>query len=133
MTPLQAAELILILHAHAPDTVLAEITFDADMYVPPCPNGFPWGSGSQEEIASLALRGKVQLIASTISWTRQWRVGSQGFDMALLQVLRTLIGLNHLRSVVCGTAPQDFDQVSRLKVPQPGQNSPHSPGAWQNV
>ena len=59
MNPFQIAELIALLHMHGPDAVLAEMTFDADMYAtggPTFPEGPVYGCQAEVILESLAYR-----------------------------------------------------------------------------
>ena len=83
MKPVQAAELIHLLHAHGQDGLLAELATDAAMYAAPGPKSTRAVEeyyGSQAEIALMGL---------------EWRefensASTPGVDAALLQILRTL-------------------------------------------
>lgn len=83
LSPFQAAELIHLVHAYAPDAMLAAIATDASMYRAPGPR-FEQGEiyGSQAVIALLGLTIRPKLEALSIS---------EGFDLAFLQILHTFL------------------------------------------
>jgi hypothetical protein len=75
LRPSQTGELIHLLHARAPDALLAEIAGDADLYAGPGPEDLA-GSQAESALAGLSLRPGV-LLAST------------GVEAAWLRILRT--------------------------------------------
>jgi len=87
MNSIQISELIHLLHSFAPDTVLAEMASDTDMYTAPGPT-FETGSyGSQAEVALIGLSHSAIVE----------RPNSPGFNAALLQVLRALVNSKSIR------------------------------------
>jgi hypothetical protein len=80
MSSLQASELVLLLHLYGSDPMLAEVATFQDLYASPGPN-FDYGNayGSQAEIALIGLSAR-----------NNPKLGMHGFDMAFLQILRTL-------------------------------------------
>ena len=82
MKPMQVTELIALLHAYSPATLLTKMAMDADMYASPGPELTTTGAtySSQAEVAWLGLAMR------DYKGARSWR----GVDVALLQILRTL-------------------------------------------
>ncbi len=84
MTPKQTAELLLLLHAHAPAELLGQVAADSDMYAAPgpkfCPEGFI--HHCQAEIALSALVWRASIAPEGLG---------PSADAAILSVLRAFV------------------------------------------
>jgi hypothetical protein len=115
MKPPQAAELIHLLHAHGPGSVLAQIASDADMYAAPGPkyaNGQDYGL--QATIALIGLSGR-PVIGSD----------SPGVNAAFLQILRTLSNQENI-----GTATETFESLAQFLDRYSKASPPQDAATW---
>ena len=113
MNSIQISELIHLLHSFAPDTVLAEMASDTDMYTAPGPT-FETGSyGSQAEVALIGLSHSAIVE----------RPNSPGFNAALLQVLRALVNSKSIRFDL-GFSISILSLLERLGKPPLPQDAP---------
>jgi len=107
MEPLRIGELVFLVHSHAPDDLLLEMSTDADLYAAPGPR-LPGGAAyaSQAEVALEALGHRPSA----------WLVGSGGSSV-LLGVLRALSGSPLFGSVVVGNLARVVGEVEPGALP----------------
>jgi len=105
MKPRQTAELSVLLHLFAPDSVLAEMASDAEMYSAPGPGG--------DSQAILALCAALELSPRTRS-----RSPMPGLDAALLSILRALSKTRSWDPFATRTLADSLKRRSLAALPQ---------------